>query len=47
MIYTFNSTYPFVDQSTSFFVTNTLMPRWSLLVSNRLQVVMLETNASG
>ncbi len=46
-IYTFNLNYPpppFVDSSQSYFVTNSLMPHWSLLVSNRLQVVMLESN---
>src|SRR5208283_2698118 len=41
---TFNLNYSFVDSSQSYFVTNSLMPHWSLLVSNRLQVVMLESN---
>jgi hypothetical protein len=45
-IYTFNLNVPFVGQAPSFFVTNSLMPHWSLLVSNRLQVVMLESNAT-
>jgi hypothetical protein len=48
-IYTFdtNNLYSFVDQSQSHFVTNSLMPHWGLLVTNRLQVVMYETDASG
>ena len=33
-----------MDAAPSYFVTNSLMPHWSLLVSNRLQVVMLESN---
>jgi hypothetical protein len=46
-IYTFvtnNNNLAFVWQAPSFFVTNKLMPHWSLLISNRLQVVMLEAN---
>jgi hypothetical protein len=46
MIYTFNINFPFVGQAPPFFATNSLMPHWSLLVSNRLQVVMLESNAT-
>ena len=46
-IYTFDSQLtPFVAQAPSYFVTNSLMPHWSLLVTNRLQVVMLESNAA-
>ena len=45
-IYTFNTNYPFVLQAPSYFVTNSLMPHWGLLVTNRLQVVMLESNAA-
>jgi len=46
-IYTFNTNPPlsFVAQAPAFFVTNSLMPHWTLLVTNRLQVVMLESNA--
>ena len=47
-IYTFvtnNNNLAFVWQAPSFFVTNKLMPHWSLLISNRLQVVMLESNS--
>jgi hypothetical protein len=43
-IYTFNTNNPFAPPSQSYFVTNTLMPHWGLLVTNRLQIVMLETN---
>ena len=45
-IYTFNTNpvLSFVAQAPSFFVTNNLMPHWTLLVTNRLQVVMLESN---
>ena len=45
-IYTFDTNAPFVPQAPAFFVTNSLMPHWSLLVTNRLQVVMLESNAT-
>jgi hypothetical protein len=46
-IYTFNTNAPFVAQAPSFFVTNSLMPHWTLLVTNRLQVVMLDVDAAG
>jgi hypothetical protein len=45
-IYTFDTNAPFVAQAPSFFVTNSLMPHWRLLVTNRFQVVMLESNAT-
>jgi len=44
-IYTFDTNNPFVAQAPSYFVTNSLMPHWTLLVTNRLQVVILESNA--
>ena len=43
-IYTFNLNSPFIAQAPAFFVNNNLMPRWTLLVTNRLQVVMVESN---
>ena len=43
-IYRFDTNYPFVDQAPAYFATNSLMPHWTLLVTNRLQVVMLESN---
>jgi hypothetical protein len=46
MIYTFNTNAPFVGLLSYYFATNSLMPHWSLLVTNRLQVVMLESNAT-
>ena len=45
-IYTFNTNTPFVGQLPPYFATNSLMPHWGLLVTNRLQVVMLESNAT-
>jgi len=45
-IYTFDTNAPFVWPAPSYFVTNSLMPHWTLLVTNRLQVVMLESNAT-
>jgi hypothetical protein len=45
-IYTFNPSTPFVLPSPSFFVTNTLMPHWGLLITNRLRVLMAEYNAA-
>jgi hypothetical protein len=45
-IYTFDTNAPFVWPAPSYFVTNSLMPHWSQLVTNRLQVVMLESNAT-
>jgi hypothetical protein len=41
-IYTFNTNIPFAGQAPPYFATNSLMPHWGLLVSNRLQVVMLD-----
>jgi hypothetical protein len=45
-IYTFNPSTPFVLPALAYSVTNTLMPHWGLLVTNRLRVIMLESNAT-
>ena len=43
-IYTFDTSAPFIAQAPAFFAANNRMPHWTLLVTNRLQVVMLESN---
>ena len=45
-VYTFDTNAPFVAQTPVFYATNNFMPQWTLLVTNRLQVVMLESNAA-
>ena len=45
-IYSFDTNNPFVLLQPAYFVTNTLMPHWGLLVTNRLRVVMAELNAA-
>jgi hypothetical protein len=45
-IYTFNPSTPFVLPSQTYFVTNNLMPHWGLQLTNRLRVVMVESNAA-
>ena len=46
LVYTFDTNAPFVAQTPVFYATNNLMPQWTLLVTNRLQVIMLESNVS-
>jgi hypothetical protein len=41
-IYTFNPVNPLIPPSPAYFVNNTLMPHWGLLMTNRVRVVMLE-----
>jgi hypothetical protein len=45
-LYTFNPTTPFVPASPSFFVATMPLetPHWRLMITNRLQVIMLESN---
>jgi hypothetical protein len=45
-IYSFNTNNPFLPTFPLYFATNTLMPHWTMMVTNRLRVVMVESNAA-
>ncbi len=44
LVYTFNLAQPFTTDPNAFFTNITVVPHWGLLITNRLRVVMLESN---